>query len=474
MTGSPLKVLIVDDQPAVVEALEVLLDAHGIPTVTASSSSEALAAVRAETVGAVIQDMNLGPHETSGDEGRQLFRSLREVDPGLPILLITAWASLETAVELIKAGASDYIRKPWNDDKLVASIRNLVRMRRLELENARLRERVAASREALERTSDLCGVVYGSQAMHELVSLAINVAASDAPVLITGPSGAGKERLAEIVQANSRRWDQPFLRVNVGAIPAELLESELFGAEPGAYTGLASRRIGHFESAHTGTIFLDELDALPLAGQVKLLRVLQSGELRRLGSSRALHVDVRLISATNASLTDEIAAGRFREDLYYRLNVVELAIPALAERQEDILPLASHLLARHSSGSDQAGRRLSPEAEAALLDHSWPGNVRELENRIQRALVVSAGGSITAKDLGLEIEPPELRGPGVGLDECRTDERRRVLQVLERNAGVVVQAAAELGISRQALYRKMARLGVELERRPRRSDASSG
>ncbi|MEX1311530.1 MAG: sigma-54 dependent transcriptional regulator [Candidatus Sulfomarinibacteraceae bacterium] len=449
-----LRVLVVDDQPAVVTALGVLFDLHGIPNVGVGSPDEARRIASGETLGAVVMDMNFSPHVTTGEEGVELFHALREIDPELPIVVITAWASLEAAVDLVKAGAADYLEKPWQDDSLLAAVRNLVELRRVRLENRRLRA-------GLSDGHDLCGIVYRSSAMHEVVSLAVSVADSPAPVLITGPSGSGKEKLAEIVQANSSRRHRPFVRVNVGAIPEELMESELFGAEAGAYTGITGRRIGHFETADGGTLFLDEIDGLSLSGQVKLLRVLQSGEFRRLGSSVARSVDARIISATNADLATEVAAGRFREDLFYRLNVVELRVPALAHRTDDVLPLARHFLERHACDPPL---ELADDAARALCGHHWPGNVRELENRIQRASVVAAGGSINADDPGIgRTDHP--RSTPVNDDDLA--ERDALLRALDQHGGVVAHAADELGISRQALYRRMARFGIELERRPR-------
>ncbi len=454
---SPLRVLIVDDHAGVVTALQVLLDIHDIQNVTASTPSQALEIASKETLGAVIQDMNFSPSETSGREGVNLFRAFRRMDPSLPILLVTAWASVEAAVELVREGANDYLRKPWDDDAVINRLRDLLKIRHLEIENRRLLSENEKSQRELAKEHDLCGTVYASRKMHECVSLAVNIARSDAPVLITGPSGSGKERLAEIIQANSQRSNEAFLRVNVGAIPVDLMESELFGAESGAFTGASSRRIGHFESADKGTLFLDEIDALSLSGQVKLLRVLQSGEFRRLGSSRSRHVDVRIISATNAELETAIIDDRFREDLYYRLNVVELKVPPLSDRSLDILPLAQFFLDAFSTQNQS----LSLEAEHALLDHPWPGNVRELENRIQRATVVSSQAEITVEDLGFDT------GQCAPLGKEHDTERLRVIKALDHSNGVVAHAAKALGISRQALYRKMSNLGVEVERKAR-------
>jgi DNA-binding NtrC family response regulator len=492
-------VLVVDDQLAVRTALVVLLELHGMTCLEASSPREALDIVRREDVGVVIQDMNFSTDTTSGVEGVELFRSIRRLDPDLPVILITAWTSLESAVALVKEGAADYVAKPWDDQKLALSVQNLLGLRQARFEARRLERRDTLAREELARRFDLCGLVYESPAMHEVVSLAVHVAPSDAAVLIGGPNGSGKEKLAEIVQANSRRADKPFVRVNAGGLPDQLLEAELFGAEPGAYTGATKLRVGRFESAHGGTLFLDELANLTLTGQMKLLRVLQTGEFQRLGSSTTRRADVRLISATNADLKAEIAAGRFREDLYFRLNVIELGVPPLANRHEDAVLLAQHFLARHAAGRPL---RFTPAAIAALERHDWPGNVRELDNRVQRAVLVCDDGSIQANHLGLSdratapqtaplagtatpaggnVPPPSApsgppdssskssapSAPSPAFNALEEAERGVVESALARASGVVSRAAAELGLSRQALYRRMDRLGIAIERRIR-------
>jgi DNA-binding NtrC family response regulator len=314
--------------------------------------------------------------------------------------------------------------------------------------------------------------------MHEVVRLAAKVAPSEAAVLVTGPNGSGKERVAQIVQANSRRKNKPFVKVNAGGLPDELLEAELFGAEAGAYTGAKKLRIGRFEEADGGTLFLDEIGNLSMMGQMKLLRVLQTGEFQRLGSNATRKVDVRLISATNADLPRSIQQGTFREDLYFRLNVIELPVPALRDRADDVLPLAEHLLRAHQTAAGQA-YELTVEARSALVDHEWPGNVRELENRIQRATLVCQPPRISAADLGLapgasgHAIPTSGTGtapavPPLSAAKGASDSERAELErILVESGGVVATAAAMLGVSRQALYRRMDRLGVELERRPK-------
>jgi DNA-binding NtrC family response regulator len=491
-----LKVLIVDDQPAVRTALETLLEVHGQPALSVGTPDEALRLCAVEDVGVVLQDMNFVVEETSGAEGARLFRAIHELDPELPVVLMTAWTSLETAVQLVKEGATDYIAKPWDNDKLVTVVKNLVNLRSLKLENTRLQAHGRRVRKALAEKYDLQEVIYASPQMHDVVRLAVSIAPSDVPVLITGPNGSGKEKLADIIQANSRRAKQPFVKVNVGALPENLFEAELFGAEAGAYTGAQKLRIGRFEAATGGTLFLDELGTLPLPAQAKLLRVLQTGEYERLGSSTTRKADVRIVAATNLDLPRAIAAGQFREDLFFRLNVIELFVPPLGDRPEDILPLAEHFVAKHAAKEGKPGLKLGDDAVAALINHEWPGNVRELQNRIQRAVLLEMTDTLTAGDLGLgaggggggggearRAEPsrrPTPRGlpgvayadmPGTGAGTtaaaANDPERAAIEETLIRAGGVVARAAADMGMSRQALYRRMERLGIVLERRPR-------
>jgi DNA-binding NtrC family response regulator len=439
-------VLIIDDNPAVVQALILLFGLHDIRTLTAATPQKGLATLARERVDLVIADMNFSADTTSGEEGAALFRALRAQQPDLPVVLLTAWTHLESAVQLVKAGAADYIGKPWDNDKLLATVENLLELAETTRERLRLQEEQRRRRERLAEQYDLCGIVYASDAMERVVELACRVARAEVRVLITGPNGAGKERIAQIVHANSSMRTGPFVTVNCGAIPAELIEAELFGAEAGAFTGANRARTGRFEAANGGTLFLDEIGELPLAGQVKLLRVLETGQFEMLGSNKTRSAQVRILSATNADLPLLIREGRFREDLYYRLNVIDIAVPALADRPADILPLARYFLG--------PSLQLSDDAATALQQHDWPGNVRELRNSIERAKLLARDNMVAAADLNLPVAH-------------RTAPReaehfsREVLEASLREAGGNISRAAQsLGLSRQALYRRLERFNL--------------
>ncbi len=443
-------VLIIDDQAAVRDALSLLLSLHDIRPLTATTPDEGLALLARERVDAVIADMNFSADTTSGEEGVALFHAIRARHPDLPVILLTGWSHLETAVQLVKAGAADYMSKPWDDAKLLATVENLLELS----ENARVAETARVSRRrrraALERDYDLRGIVFASDEMLRVLELACQVARAEVPVLVTGPNGAGKERIAEIVHANSAIRDKPLVTVNCGALPSELIEAELFGAEAGAFTGATRAREGRFEAADGGTLFLDEIGNLPAAGQMKLLRVLESGEFERLGSTRTRKVKVRVISATNADLARMIHDGKFREDLFYRLNTIEIALPPLSDRPDDILPLAERFL------DDDAV--LSDEARDALLDYPWPGNVRELKNTIDRAKLLCGRDEITPKHLGLSSTV--ISAAARSLDDPPRDA---IEEALRKAGGVISRAARSLGLSRQALYRRMQRYGIPTE-----------
>ena len=436
--------LVIDDNPAVATALEMLFALHEIDVVHADSPEAGLKRLQRGDIDLVVQDMNFAADTTSGEEGRALFAAIRAGWPDLPVILLTAWTQLEHAVELVKAGAADYLGKPWDDAKLVASARNLIELHELQRESLRRRQAGRRRRQKLQEDFDLRGYVFEDVRSEQLLALACQVARASLPVLVAGPNGSGKERIAEIVHANSQVARGPFVAVNCGALPAELIEAELFGAEAGAYTGATRTRIGKFEAADGGTLFLDEIGTLPLEGQTRLLRALETGRFTRLGGTREISVDVRVVSATNSGLREMVQAGSFREDLYYRLDGITLALAPLRERRDDILPLARHFLID--------GKRLSEAAERALQGHAWPGNVRELRNVIQRACVIADGDTLLPQHLRLPEQPALQDTPEPDADAIR--------DALARNRGVIAQAAADLGLSRQALYRRMERHGI--------------
>ncbi|OCQ24013.1 sigma-54-dependent Fis family transcriptional regulator [Pseudoalteromonas luteoviolacea] len=441
------KILIVDDNQAVLQSLSLLFELHDYDVVVASSPFEAEQVVRYQRIDLVIQDMNFTADTTSGEEGKVLFRKLRELSPNLPIILLTAWTELEMAISLVKAGAADYLAKPWNDDKLLVSVANLIALGKASSDSQQL-QRQQFERENYSADAELAGLIYESVAMQRAVEMALQVAKSDVSVLVTGANGSGKEKIAQIIQANSRLADKPFIKVNAGALPDNLIEAELFGAEAGAYTGANKKRVGRFEAADGGTLFLDEIGNLPLSGQMKLLRVLQTGEFERLGSVETQKVNVRVISATNANLLNDVAAGKFREDLFYRLNVIEINLPSLAQRMDDILPLVRHFL---------PNRAISIEAERALCAHSWPGNVRELENACKRAGVLKPEGELLAQDFGLlgNIAPQPSK------QHVAEPSKLELQQAMHQCQGVIAKVARQFGMSRQALYRRLQKHGID-------------
>lgn len=452
------KILIVDDNPAVLDALSLMLELHGYQPITATSPAEALRAVDYQSITLVIQDMNFSADTTSGEEGVTLFYQLRELNAHLPIILITAWTELEQAIELVKAGAADYIAKPWDDSKLLTSIANLIELGKARAQSAQL-DRVKQAQQSAVQAAQSIGLIYASEPMQRTVDMAIQVARSDVSVLITGPNGTGKEKIAELIQSQSPLKQQPFIKVNAGALPKELIEAELFGAEAGAYTGANKARIGRFEAADGGTLFLDEIGNLPLDGQTKLLRVLQTGDFERLGSVATKKVKVRVISATNANLLSMIANGEFREDLYYRLNVIELNVPALSERRDDILPLIQHFL---------PGREISKTAQKQLTEYDWPGNVRELENACKRVEVLKPDGVLEAHDFALSKKPAQAleqvntASATIVTAPAQTEPGKQdLLDAMKAHQGVIARVAKQFGMSRQALYRRLQKFGID-------------
>jgi DNA-binding NtrC family response regulator len=447
------RVLVADDDPDVLAALRLLLRGEGFEVETATSPALVLHAIEQRDFDCALLDMNYTRDTTSGGEGLDLLERLRALDPAMPVIVMTAWGSVDGAVLAVRRGARDYVQKPWDNARLLQTLRTqlelcraLRRGQRLETENQMLR------REGLPE------IVSESVAMRGVLDLARRVAPSDANVLVTGEHGTGKELIARLVHAASARANRPFMAVNAGGLSEGVFESELFGHTKGAFTGATGDRAGRFELADGGTLFLDELANVPLAQQAKLLRVLQTGEFERVGASRTRRVDVRLVSATNADLRAECAAGRFREDLLFRINTVEIHLPPLRERRDDVPALAAFFLARYAKRYRKPLTGFADTAMQALLAHPWPGNVRELDHAVERAVLLARGNVLAPEDLGLRAAD----GGAPPLERLTLDEVERVLiqRALERHGGNVSEAARSLGVSRSALYRRLGRHGI--------------
>jgi DNA-binding NtrC family response regulator len=450
------RILLADDQIDVLEALRLLLKHAGHEVVTASSPAGVLAAVEGQDLDAVLMDLNYARDTTSGREGLDLLGRLQALDGTLPVVVMTAWGSVEGAVEAMRKGARDYIQKPWDNQRLLATLRTQV-----ELGQALRRSRRLEHETSRQRSKDLPDLVAESRAMQPVLRLMERVAPSDAHVLITGEHGTGKEVVARWLHAASRRCARPFVAVNAGGVSEGVFESELFGHVKGAFTDAKADRAGCFELAEGGTLFLDEIANMPMSQQAKLLRVLQTGEFHPVGSSRVRRADVRFLAATNVDVRKEVAEGRFREDLLYRVNTVEIQLPALRERREDIPPLAAHFARRLAARHGHPPRTFSPDAMTALLEHSWPGNVRELEHVVERALLLCQGDTVRREDLALHAGRTE--GEGARFEQMTLDEAERHLiqRALVRSRGQVSDAAKTLGLSRSALYRRLQHHGLK-------------
>ncbi len=447
------RILIADDQPDVLQALRLLLKGEGYETVSATSTAQISTAVQGEVVDVVLMDMNYARDTTSGREGLELISRLHAVHPDLPIVVMTAWGSVDGAVEAMRRGARDYIEKPWDNARLLTTLRTQVELGRALRQRARLEDENRQLRGAA-----VSEMIASSRAMQPVLRIIERIGPSDANVLITGEHGTGKEVVARRLHAASARAGRPLVIVNAGGISEGVFESELFGHVKGAFTDAKSDRVGFFEMADGGTLFLDEIGNLPMKLQSKLLRVLQTGEFQRVGSSRTQHVDARILSATNVDIRTEIAEGRFREDLLYRLNTVEVHLPPLRERRDDIPALASHFLRRQAAQYRKPLEGFTPDAMQALLSYDWPGNIRELEHTIERATLLSHGERVDAPDLNLRSSSDEAPT----LDEMALEDVERLLiqKALKRYEGNVSQAAAALGLSRSALYRRLQRFGL--------------
>ena len=452
------RILIADDQADVLAALSLLLKGERYQIQSASSPEGVLKSIDTHEFDVVLIDLNYARDTTSGSEGLDLLSRIRAADPTLPVVVMTAWGSVDLAVEAMRRGARDFIQKPWDNARLLAVLRTQVELaealrrgRRLEAENMALRD---------ESSNELPQVVAESPAMKAVLNLVERIGPADANVLITGENGTGKEVITRLLHSISSRRTKPLISLNAGALAEGVFESELFGHVRGAFTDAKTDRVGRFELADGGTLFLDEIGNVPLNLQPKLLRVLETGEFERVGSSKTQKVNVRLLSATNADLNAEVAQGRFRQDLLFRLNTVEIRLPPLRDRIEDIPVLAEHFLKLHRERYRRAIMGFTPEAIDALRQHLWPGNVRELDHVVERAVLMSPGNIVTAFDLALEATPDARIS--ARLEEMSLEDAERLLikKALARFEGNANRAAEALGLSRSALYRRLQKYGL--------------
>jgi DNA-binding NtrC family response regulator len=448
------RILVADDQADILSALKLLLKREGLDVATASSPAGVLDIVAREHVDVALVDLNYTRDTTSGEEGIALVEQLHREHPDLPVVVMTAWATVEVAVKAMQKGANDFLEKPWNNQRLLSVLRNQVK-----LAEARRRGRRLEDENAILRGADGADLVATSRAMQDVVRLARQVARANASVLITGEPGTGKSLLAKLVHDWSDRAAKSFISVNAGGLAETVFESEMFGHVKGAFTDAKSDRAGRFELADGGTLFLDEIGNVPPAQQARLLRALETGEFERVGSSRTQRADVRVVSATNADLAAMIRDGRFREDLLFRINTVEIRLPPLRERREEILELANAQLARKTAQYGRTVKGFDPPALAALQGYAWPGNVRELNSVVERSLLLTSGEEIGVADLRLSAARP---GPPALEDMSLEDAERALIRAaIRRNGGGVPAAAEALGLSRSAMYRRIEKLGLK-------------
>jgi DNA-binding NtrC family response regulator len=452
----PARILVADDQVHILDALELLLRPEGYRVDRAASPREVLAAIACENYDAALIDLNYARDTTSGQEGLALLAEILAFNSRLPVIVLTAWANVELAVEAMRRGACDFLQKPWDNARLLTVVRTQV-----ELRQAVRRAEVLEAENRFLRAEGRPEFIAESPAMRPVLDLIARIGPSEANVLITGEHGTGKEIVAQTLHALSSRSTRALVAVNTGALPEGTFESEIFGHVKGAFTDARTDRVGRFELADRGTLFLDEIANVPLRQQAKLLRVLEAGELERVGSSKTRRVDVRLLSATNANLQVESEEGRFRPDLLFRLNTVEIALPPLRERREDIPALAGHFLSRYSSRYRKHLRGFEPRALEAMLAYGWPGNVRELEHTVERAVLMARTEQIVPADLGI-VSPRPPTSAAANIDEMSLEQVEGILirKALARASGNVSAAAEALGLSRGALYRRMEKYGV--------------
>jgi DNA-binding NtrC family response regulator len=446
------RILIADDQRDVLEALRILLKGEGYQTEAATSLAGIFNSLEKKEYALLLMDLNYARDTTSGEEGLSAIPKIRQIDNTLPIVVMTAWATVELAVEAMKRGARDFVTKPWDNQRLLAIVRT-----QIELASALRRERkLEAENELLRGT--MPNLVAQSPSMRPVVEMISRVAPSGANILITGENGTGKSLIARAIHAVSPRASHAMITVNMGGLSETLFESELFGHVKGAFTDAKTDRTGRFELADESTLFMDEIANIPLAQQAKLLRVIETGDFERVGSSKTLHANVRIISATNSNLENEVTAGRFRQDLLFRLNTIQIALPALRERRDDIMPLANTFLAQHAEHYRKQIVGFDETARLRLLQHRFPGNVRELDHIVERAVLMTQDQQICAGDLGLTNGGGEPRD----LEEMSLEEVEAFLikKALARNDGNARKAAEALGLSRSAFYRRLQQYGL--------------
>lgn len=450
---TPYRLLVADDQPHILEALELLLAPEGYALEMVRTPALALEALASETFDGLLVDLNYTRDTTSGQEGLDLVSRVKEIDSQLPVVVMTAWGNIDLAVEAIRRGAGDFVQKPWENARLLSVLKT-----QMELHRSRKRAQWLEAENRILRAPGAPSFIASAPAMRPVLELMARVGPSGANVLITGEHGTGKEVVAQTLHRLSTRADRTLVAVNTGALPEGTFESELFGHVKGAFTDARTDRIGRFELAHGSTLFLDEIANVPPRQQAKLLRVLETGEIERVGSSKTKKVDVRMLSATNADLRAEAAAGRFREDLLFRLNTVEIHLPPLRERREDIPELTAYFLDRYNTRYRRTITGLEPAAMQAMLQHAWPGNVRELDHTIERAILMATSDRIEVSNLGLSTQKSAVQS----LDELSLEAVEAVLvrKALTRTGGNVSQAAEALGLSRGALYRRMEKYGL--------------
>jgi DNA-binding NtrC family response regulator len=448
------KILIADDQADVLKALRLLLKPAGYEITTASSVEEIIAAVSHNDFDVVLMDLNYVRGETSGRQGLDLLKKIGQIDESLPVVVMTAWSSIELAVQVMRHGARDFVQKPWKNERLLSVLQTQVELGRALRESRKLSEEIGYLKDQGRRL-----LIAESPAMQPVLKTIARIGPSDANVLITGENGSGKGVVAQALHAASNRADRTFVTVNTASVPETVFESELFGHVAGAFTDAKKDRMGRFELADKGTLFLDEIAAIPVNLQSKLLRVLESGEFEPIGSSRTCRVNVRILSATNADLEQEVAAGRFRQDLLYRLNTVCIHVPPLRERPEDIPLLAVHFLKEYVTKYRKSITGFSDAAERGLLSYSWPGNVRQLDHTIERAVLMAHTRVIGPGDLGLQSS--ERSAPNFETMTLEQMERWAVRRAMDASDGDISKAAEALGLSRPALYRRIEKYQIE-------------